>query len=184
MHVNLTTLRRVAHRLKQHSVVSLLLGLVVRPRFNRSGILVQVPGWPLVQVINHGGWVEAENCTFFPGVRLECLPEGYIHIGNGTYLNRRTEIIAAQRVTIGRDCLISWDVVIMDTDQHGHHGKPAETRPVIIGDRVWIGCRAIILKGVIIGDDAVIGAGAIVTKSVPAGAIAVGEAAHILPTRP
>ena len=175
--------RRVWHRLRQHSVLSLFLGLLIRPRFDRAGILVQMPGWPLVRVINRGGWVEVENCTFFPGVRLECLSGGRIRIGNGTYLNRRAEIIAAAQVIIGRDCSISWDVVIMDTDQHGHHGKPAEAKPVVIGDRVWIGCRAIILKGVTIGDDAVIGAGAIVTKPVPAGAIAVSEAARILQPR-
>jgi acetyltransferase-like isoleucine patch superfamily enzyme len=130
-------------------------------------------------VTNHGGEIVAENCAFFAGVRLECLPGGHIFLGNGTYLNRRTEIISAAEVHIGRDCKIAWDVVIMDTDQHGIGDQPATARPVWIGDRVWIGCRAIILKGVTIGDDAVIGAGAIVTKDVPPGGVALGPSANL-----
>ena len=130
-----------------------------------------------ITVINRGGEIAVENCGFFPRVRLECLPGGRIFISNGTYLNRNAEVISAAQVHIGRDCKIGWDVIIMDTDQHGTGEQPPSARPIWIGDRVWIGCRAIILKGVTIGDDAVIGAGAIVTKDVPSGGIALGQAA-------
>ncbi|WP_281421535.1 DapH/DapD/GlmU-related protein [Thermus brevis] len=43
--------------------------------------------------------------------------------------------------------------------------------PPVIGDGVWIGAHAIILRGVRIGDRAVIAAGAVVTKDVPPGEI-------------
>jgi acetyltransferase-like isoleucine patch superfamily enzyme len=46
--------------------------------------------------------------------------------------------------------------------------------PVIIGNDVWIGSRAIILSGVVIGDGAVVGAGAVVTEDVPPYAIVMG----------
>jgi len=49
---------------------------------------------------------------------------------------------------------------------------------VIIGNRVWIGYRAIILPGVTIGEGAVIGAGAVVTKSVEPFAIVAGNPAR------
>jgi acetyltransferase-like isoleucine patch superfamily enzyme len=166
--------------MRQHSPGAYLLGLLVRRKLTRAGVIVQMPWWPLLKVRNEGGTIEVANCTFFPGVRLECWRGARIVIGNGTYLNRNTEIIAAREVTIGRDCKISWDVIIMDTDQHGFHGAEPEARPVRLGDRVWIGCRAIILKGVTIGDDAVIAAGAIVTKDVPPGAIVAGQAARII----
>ena len=168
------------HRLHKHSVASLLLGAWVRRRFTRAGLLVQVPGWPLTRVINRGGRIEAANCTFFPGVRLECWRDARIVIGNGTYLNRNAEIVAAREVSIGKDCMIAWDVVIMDTDQHAIGGAPLIAKPVRIGDRVWIGCRAIILKGVTIGDDAVVAAGAIVTHDVPPKAVVAGHAARII----
>ena len=111
---------------------------------------------------------------------LECWRGARIAIGNGTYLNRNTEVIAGRKVTIGRDCMIAWDVIIMDTGQHGIGGASPVAKPVRIGDRVWIDCRAIILKRVTIGDDAVIAAGAIVTKDVPAGAVAAGQPARIV----
>ena len=177
-------LRRIHHRLRQHSPVSQLLGVAIRPRFTRAGLLIQIPGWPLVKVTNRGGRVEVANCTFFPGVRLECWSNARLVIGNGTYLNRNTEVIAAQEVTIGKDCKIAWDVVIMDTDQHGVGEDTRISKPVHIGNRVWIGCRAIILKGVTIGDDSVVGAGAIVTKDVPPKTVVVGQAARAVRTLP
>jgi acetyltransferase-like isoleucine patch superfamily enzyme len=173
---------RVRRRLTKHSLPALFLGLLLRRKFTRAGILVRVPGFPLLRIRNLGGRIEAANCTFFPGVRLECWRGAQMSIGNGTYLNRNVEIIAAQEVRIGRDCMIAWDVVIMDTDQHGIGGAAIISRPVHIGDRVWIGCRAIILKGVTIGDDVVIAAGAIVTKDVPPGAVVAGEAARVIRT--
>lgn len=172
-------LQKVRRRMREAPLSAYLRGLVARRKFTRAGLLMIWPGGPNVTITNLGGEITVENCTFFPGVRLEVHSGGRIIIGNGTYLNRNTEIIAGREVRIGRDCQISWDVVIMDTDQHGIGGQTPVARPVTIGNRVWIGCRAIILKGVTIGDGAVIGAGAIVTKDVPPGAIVTGPAAFI-----
>lgn len=169
---------RARQRLRKASLASHLRGLWLRRRLTRAGIVVVTPGRPGVRVVNRG-MITVENVAFFPGVRLECWAGAHLSIGNGTYLNRNTEVIAAREVRIGRDCMIGWDVVIMDTDQHGMEGAVPAARPVIIGDRVWIGCRALILKGVHIGDGAVIGAGAIVTRDVPARAIVTGLAASI-----
>lgn len=172
-------LERVRRRLESAPLSAYVRGALLRRRFTRAGLLTVWPGRPRIQVINRGGEIVTENCGLYPGVRLECLPGGKIFLGNGTYLNRNTEIISECSVHLGRDCMIAWDVVIMDTDQHGMRGGPGTPRAVFIGDRVWIGCRAIILKGVTIGDGAIIGAGAIVTKDVPAGAIAYGVSASV-----
>jgi acetyltransferase-like isoleucine patch superfamily enzyme len=76
--------------------------------------------------------------------------------------------------------------MIIDTDFHhlDEHGRrddnPARgAKPINIGHDVFIGARAIILKGVSIGNHAVVGAGAVVTKNVPANHVAVGNPAHI-----
>jgi acetyltransferase-like isoleucine patch superfamily enzyme len=55
-------------------------------------------------------------------------------------------------------------------------------KPIIIGNNVWIGLNAIILKGVIIGDGSIITAGAIVNKDVPERCLAGGVPAKILKT--
>lgn len=49
---------------------------------------------------------------------------------------------------------------------------------VVIGDRVWIGCGAIVLPGVTIGEGAVVGAGAVVTKDVEPFTIVAGNPAR------
>jgi acetyltransferase-like isoleucine patch superfamily enzyme len=101
-----------------------------------------------------------------------------IEIGRDTYLNRRVEIMCRERVTIGEDCAIAWDVSIMDTNYHWLSGG-SEEGPVEIGDRVWIGARATILPGVTIGQGAVVAAGAVVKHDVPAGTLVAG-----VPARP
>jgi acetyltransferase-like isoleucine patch superfamily enzyme len=174
------TLRKARERLQSYGASSYLYGLWLRRHFQRAGIIVVRGGWPLPAVENRGGRIEVGSCGFFSGVRLECWPGAVISIGDGTYLNRNTEIVAAQSVKIGRDCKIARDVLIMDTDQHELPGIGLVAKPVEIQDRVWIGSRAIILKGVTIGHDSIVGAGAIVTKSVPPGGLVVGPAARLL----
>jgi acetyltransferase-like isoleucine patch superfamily enzyme len=175
-------IQRALERIRAYGLMSHLLGLWLRTRFQKAGILVVRGGWPLPAVDNRGGTIEIGNCGLFTGVRLECWPGAHIRIGTGTYLNRNTEIVAAGSVTIGRDCKIARDVIIMDTDQHEVPGSGLIVKPVAIGDRVWIGSRAMILKGVTIGDDSVIGAGAIVTKSVPPRSVVMGTAARVVRT--
>ncbi|HTY73067.1 MAG TPA: acyltransferase [Actinomycetes bacterium] len=106
-------------------------------------------------------------------------PGASITIGADTYLNRRTEIMAKRSVQIGRGCAISWDVRILDTDYHSLDGQ-STTSPVRIGDHVWIGSGATVLKGVTIGDGAVIAAGALVIDDVPPAALAAGVPARVV----
>lgn len=54
------------------------------------------------------------------------------------------------------------------------------TKPIIIGDKVYIGNNVIILPGVKIGNNVVIGAGAIVSKSIPDNSVAVGVPAKVI----
>jgi acetyltransferase-like isoleucine patch superfamily enzyme len=58
------------------------------------------------------------------------------------------------------------------------------SRPVTIGNNVFIGAHSTILKGVTIGDKAIIGAGSVVAKSVPAGEIWAGNPARFIGMAP
>ena len=171
---------RMAERLRRYPLTSRVWGWWLARQFTRAGWLACAPGFPKPHVRNLGGVLEAGNCLFFPGVRLEVGSGGKLSIGTGTYLNRNTEVIAWKEVSIGRDCMIGWDVLIMDTDQHPIPGRGLDNRSVRIGDRVWIGARAMVLKGVTIGDGAVVGAGAVVTHDVPAGAVVIGPSAQVV----
>jgi len=174
--------QRVQRRLRANGILAHVLGFWLRRRFQRAGLVLVKPGLPFPDVDNRGR-IEVENCAFFPGVRIECWRGARVRIGNGTYLNRGVEIVAATQVTIGRDCKIARDVIIMDTDQHALPGQELIASAVTIGDRTWIGARAIILKGVTIGADAVIGAGSVVSRDVSAGAIVAGVPARELRRR-
>lgn len=99
------------------------------------------------------------------------------------------DICARTQITIGEGTLIGANVVICDTDFHpldSHHraGKPVpEPLPmdrVQIGKNVFIGTRAIILKGSTIGDNSVIGAGAVVKGNFPSGVTIAGNPARVI----
>ncbi len=134
--------------------------------------------------------IEVEKgCSLDRGVTLLCSGESSlqpkIRIGSSTYINRNTFIDAALLIVIGKECAIGPGCYITDHD-HGTQldlpplAQPLISQPTHIGDRVWIGANATILKGVSIGQDAVVGAGSVVTKDVPAGAIVVGVPAKII----
>jgi acetyltransferase-like isoleucine patch superfamily enzyme len=176
--ITIRNVGRAWRRLQRHGILSHLLGLAIRGRFQRAGLVTIVGGWSLPGIRNLGGRIEIGNCAFFPGVRLEVWQGAEIVIGDGTYLNRNTEIVAARSVRIGRDCMIARDVLIMDTDQHALPGQELQIAPVVLEDRVWVGARAIILKGVQVGHDSIVGAGAIVTRSVAPHTVVAGPPAR------
>jgi acetyltransferase-like isoleucine patch superfamily enzyme len=109
-------------------------------------------------------------------------PGGRIEIGDCVYVNYGCSISAHRLVRIGDGCLIGQYALIMDSDYHSadDHSSLGEVRPVVIGDRVWIGARATVLKGVTIGDGACVAAGSVVTRDVPAGATVAGVPARVV----
>ena len=116
---------------------------------------------------------------------LSLHPSTSVRIGEGTIVSNNVTIVAQQQVEIGRRCLIGDHLYITDSDFHDispetRHTGPGKTAPTIIADNVWIGSRAIILKGVSIGENSVIAAGSVVTKNVPPNSIFGGNPAkHI-----
>lgn len=107
-----------------------------------------------------------------------------VYIGDNTYLGDFTNILAVNEVNIGKGCAISWHVLFMDTSSHplGFQGDPATTKiaPIRIADHVWIGCRAVILKGVTVGEGAIIANNAVVTRDVPARTMVGGNPARVI----
>jgi acetyltransferase-like isoleucine patch superfamily enzyme len=170
---------RWGERMRRYSLGYRLRGFWFARNFTSAGWLACAPGLPWPRVRNLGGTLTAGNCLFYSGVRLEVGRGARLTIGSGTFMNRNVEVIAWEEVTIGRSCMIGWDVVILDTDQHPVPGGGMINAPVRIGDGVWIGARAMVLKGVTIGNGAIVGAGAIVTHDVPPGAIVTGPAAAV-----
>lgn len=94
-------------------------------------------------------------------------------------INRGTEILAHEEIRIGSGSMLSWDILIMDSNVHTIVGAQNH-KAIIIHEHVWIGCRATILKGVELATGSVVSASAVVVKSVPAKSIVAGNPAKIV----
>ena len=108
-----------------------------------------------------------------------------ITIGAGTVINRGVVLDGRFPLTIGNHVSISIQSVLL-TLEHDLNDPNfrAVGAPVSLGDRVFIGARAMVLPGVSIGENAGVAAGAVVTKDVPATAIVGGVPARPIGARP
>jgi acetyltransferase-like isoleucine patch superfamily enzyme len=133
------------------------------------------------------------GCSFAIGENARCT------VGDFTLMNGAL-VMAEELIEIGSYCMISWNVGIADSDFHpldpverrkdalalAPYYKdrpprpPIRTAPVRIGDNVWIGMNAVILKGVTVGENSVIAAGAVVSRSVAANTVVAGNPAVVV----
>ncbi len=103
-----------------------------------------------------------------------------IFLGNDIHIGNRSIMWAVHsRIVIGDKVIMGPEVVIMGGDHNTtlagkfmidfreSENQPENDKDVILETDIWVGARAIILKGVRVGRGAVIGAGAVVTRSVP-----------------
>lgn len=103
------------------------------------------------------------------GCKISVGKEGVLKIGENFKITGDTAIICQKEVVFGKNCLLSWDILVMDTDFHRILNKNGDiinpNKSIIIGNHVWIGCRNTILKGCTIGNNTVISANSTITKS-------------------
>jgi acetyltransferase-like isoleucine patch superfamily enzyme len=162
--------------------LQLLRGAAARHRFDSCGSWLRTVG--RIRCLKRNGSIDVgDRVVIWPGVKLSV--DGHedfarLRIGDRTRLGDRTEIHCGLEVSIGSGCAIAWDVVILDRDYHRLGTESERCRPVKIEDRVWIGCRAIVLKGVTIGSGSVVAAGSVVTRDVPARALVAGNPAAVV----
>lgn len=101
-------------------------------------------------------------------------------LGSG-YINNNLNLSCFDCIEIGNNVGISENVTIRDSDDHSINGSK-HTKPIKIGDNVWVGINATILKGVTIGDGAVIAAGSVVNRDVPPKSLVAGVPAVVKKT--
>ena len=132
--------------------------------------------------------------------------QGQIKIGDNVHIGQ-ANFICRSSIEVGNDVTMAWGITIYDHDSHSiywehrkndnlicysdyknHNGNNVinkdwgnvVTKPIVIGDKVWIGFDATILKGVTIGEGAVVGAKSVVTKDVEAWTVVAGNPAKII----
>lgn len=117
------------------------------------------------------GFMYGADIILFPGAKLK--------LGKGSFINSDCKIRCHKEISIGEGCAISHDFTIMDSDAHVIE-EQEKTKPVSIGNHVWIGTRVTVLKGVTIGNDVVVAAGTVVNRDVPDGCLVAGVPCKIV----
>jgi len=94
---------------------------------------------------------------------------GNLTLGADFNMTAESTIVCAHQISFGKDCLLSWDILIMDTDEHpiinqdGIRTNP--DKPILVGNHVWIGCKCTLLKGTEIPNNTVVAAGTLLTSA-------------------
>ena len=136
----------------------------------------------IVRIDDNAEMIVKGEFDIFYGGDIICFQKGRLILGSG-FCNSNVTIRCTKSIKIGQDVAIAHNVTIMDSDAHNIvQFDYRKTKPIIIGNHVWIGSRAMILKGVKIGDGAVIAAGSIVTKDVPSNSLVAGVPAKVIKT--
>jgi maltose O-acetyltransferase len=106
------------------------------------------------------------------------------HLGARVFANWGLIALDVGRITIGDDVQIGPNVQLL-TATHPLEAEPRRakwegSRPIVIGDNVWLGGGVIVCPGVTIGANTVVGAGAVVVRDLPANVLAVGNPARVV----
>lgn len=187
-----------------YKVKRLLLKLVAHNKLSFGKNLRITGAMPLLKIPQNGKIVlgnnvvlnsdfKNSNTTLTTAVKLVTGYNGKIIIGNNCDLNG-TCFVAYDELEIGDYCQFSSSTIISDTDFHPVNPDmrlaqmrgekfPFESvgkKKIKIGNNVWVGWGAIILKGVTIGDNSIIAAGAVVVSDIPSNCIAAGNPAKVV----
>jgi acetyltransferase-like isoleucine patch superfamily enzyme len=112
-----------------------------------------------------------------------------LEVGDNTGIGHGCVFTIGKLISIGRNCNLSGDIIIMDSNAHNtdpaprwahEPPKPEDIRPVIIRDGVWIGRRCILFPGVRVGEGSVISAGSVVRTHVPPYSVVAGNPARVM----
>lgn len=156
--------------------------------------------WIVLQKITSRAWMYLYRPQFASyGRRFRFDPSGVytyhtISVGDDVSLGYRPILLAAEsKIRMGNKIMFGPEVVILAGDHNtsvvGQFmcdvkiKRPEDDRDVVIEDDVWVGARAVILKGVTIGRGSIVAAGAVVTKSVPPYSVVAGVPARVVKRR-
>ena len=141
--------------------------------------------------------VEIGKNSLVAGILVAEAENSRLNIGDNVFIGGSSLIDCLGKITIENDVLISYQVIIMDSDNHSLNASErigdlkrwqsqqydwthVQSAPVVIRSKAWIGARAIITKGVEIGEGAIVAAGSVVTKNVPPYTIVGGNPARFI----
>ena len=117
------------------------------------------------------------------GARVFVNDGALLEMRNGSWISDCATVTCFEHIQMGERAGISWNGNVLDTTIHeivvNGEGRP-RSKPVILGERAWIGTGAIILAGVHVGDNAIVAAGSVVARDVPSHAVVAGNPARVI----
>lgn len=128
----------------------------------------------------------SDNCSFNFSTIIVRGDNCTVSIDQGTTFGQVYMVCmgTGNEISIGSNCMFAEDIDIWSSDSHPIFNSEREiincSRPIHIGDHVWVGKGCKILKGVNIGSDAIIGMNSLVTKDIKPGSLNVGSPAKCI----
>ena len=141
---------------------------MIRVGFGEVGIFDKRKSRTIWEHEKNGEIVFGGKANIGHGSKISVSKNSKLMLGSNFTITAESSIVCQKKIIFGKDCLLSWDILVMDSDFHkikdaeNHHIN--ESKEIIIGERVWISCRSLILKGSIISNDTIIGANSFVNK--------------------
>lgn len=107
-----------------------------------------------------------------------------ITVGKNVMINQCCTFMSRGGITIGNDVFIAQKVNLVTLNHvlNPYDRSTTVCKPIVIGDRVWIGIAATILPDVTIGENSIVGANAVVTHDVPPNTVVAGNPAKVIKT--
>jgi len=156
--------------------------------FNKSSISIKFPvtlGYCSKLIIKDQGKIKVGKKSMIYDY-VEIQSRNKIKIGNHFSINNFSRIVALNNIEIGDNVTIAQFVTILDHDHdfkfvnHSMILEGYKTKPISIGNNVWIADKVTILKGVNIGNNVIIGANSLVNKDIPDNSIAAGNPCSVI----
>ena len=112
--------------------------------------------WQVSGTVSFGG-----KASIGHGSKLSV--RGHLSLGKDFNMTAESTIVCAKEIRFGDDCLLAWDILMMDTDEHPLYDRESQhinpDKAILVGDHVWIGCKCVLLKGAEVPNNTELAAG-------------------------
>ena len=136
---------------------------------------------------NNNRLIIDDEVRLFGGANIIMQGDALLHLKHRAGIRDTSFLSQGASIIVGEWCMFSYGIEVRNTDSHrifqvGSTTQINPPRDIVLGNHVWVGKNATILKGVSIGHDSIIAMGSVVTKSCEPNSILAGNPANVVKT--